>query len=249
MHYYSHHLGDYAKDTGHLSATEHGVYRLMLDHYYSTENQIPAEKTSLFRIARAQNRAEKEAVLKIAREFFSEEGGKLINKRVEAELAEYHRLKAKNKENGMKGGRPKRDQKETQWVNSGFDLGFENETQTKAIPIPNNQEPSNTPLSPDGGYSFSDVEVAVSSILSSRAPKAFSAAERNSLKELRSRISDDELISEAEAIKRAKDDGWQYFARTRPVLLNKWESQADLAKAFNNETPLIPRNNAPLSFR
>ena len=32
VNYYEHHLGDYAKDTGHLSMLEHGAYRIQLDH-------------------------------------------------------------------------------------------------------------------------------------------------------------------------------------------------------------------------
>ena len=41
MHYYQFHCGDYARDTGHLSAAEHGAYRLMLDWYYINERPIP----------------------------------------------------------------------------------------------------------------------------------------------------------------------------------------------------------------
>ena len=44
MNYYERHLGDYAKDAGHLSMLEHGAYSLLLDRYYTTEQPIPADQ-------------------------------------------------------------------------------------------------------------------------------------------------------------------------------------------------------------
>jgi len=41
VNYYKRHLGDYAKDTRHLSMMEHGAYGILLDHYYATEKAIP----------------------------------------------------------------------------------------------------------------------------------------------------------------------------------------------------------------
>ena len=44
MNYYERHLGDYAKDTAHLTMIEHGAYSLLLDRYYGTEQGIPADQ-------------------------------------------------------------------------------------------------------------------------------------------------------------------------------------------------------------
>ena len=100
MHYYKRHIGDYAKDTGHLTALEHGVYTLLLDWYYTNERPIPAEKA--IRIARG-NREETESVLS---EFFhlSEEGWR--HHRADREIAEYHVIAQVNRANGKLGGRP-----------------------------------------------------------------------------------------------------------------------------------------------
>ncbi len=93
MNYYEHHLGDYARDTGHLSALEHGVYRLLLDRIYATESGIPDGQQ--YRVAKATSRAEKTAVDTIVAEFFFIEAGRLWNKRARAEINAYHTKRAK----------------------------------------------------------------------------------------------------------------------------------------------------------
>lgn len=72
MNYYKRHLGDYAKDTGHLSVLEHGAYTLLLDAYYATERPIPADKAH--RIAKANTKAEIAAVDAVLADFFTSEG-------------------------------------------------------------------------------------------------------------------------------------------------------------------------------
>lgn len=129
MHFYQHHLGDYAKDTGHLSMTEHGAYRMLMDHYYSTEMALPADFTSLCRIARASSRIERAAVQRVSSEFFVLSNGVLKHKRIEIEISEYRRVKQRNSENGRCGGRPKRNPLETHSVTSGLILGNPNETE------------------------------------------------------------------------------------------------------------------------
>lgn len=72
MNYYERHLGDYARDTVHLSLLEHGVYTLLLDRYYVTERPLPLDERELFRLLRASSKAEKAAVGQVLREFFVE---------------------------------------------------------------------------------------------------------------------------------------------------------------------------------
>ncbi len=83
LNYYEHHLGDFARDTGHLSALEHGIYRLLLDWYYAAEKPIPDAQAA--RLARSP----REAVLPVLEEFFVLDGLVWRHKRVEAEIANY----------------------------------------------------------------------------------------------------------------------------------------------------------------
>lgn len=168
MNYYERHLGDYAKDTAHLSMIEHGAYGLLLDRYYGTDAGIPEDK--VYRIARARSKEERLAVDVVLSEFFTLINGVWINKRAEEEIAKA-RIKINTaKENGKKGGRPNKknnfddqstektttpNQKEKTQLNQCDDkpnwlfLGYENETQKKAHQTPVHQ--LTPPIPPKGG--------------------------------------------------------------------------------------------------
>lgn len=143
MNYYERHLGDYARDAGHLSMLEHGAYTLLLDRYYVTEKGIPADQ--VYRIARANSKPERAAVDRVLNEFFKLEDGAWINGRTEEEIVSAHTRISAAQENGKKGGRPKKQKptglisdnpEKTQSVPVGFELGSENKTQQKALQSP-----------------------------------------------------------------------------------------------------------------
>ena len=69
MNYYKRHLGDYARDTRHLSMAEHGAYTLLLDYFYATERPIPDDRCE--RIANAYATDEQKAVRNVLNEFFT----------------------------------------------------------------------------------------------------------------------------------------------------------------------------------
>lgn len=81
MNYYKRHLGDYAKDTSHLSVMEHGAYTLLLDYYYSTEKPIPDDRCE--RIAKAYAEDERAAVAVVLSEFFKRKGKFWIHSKCE----------------------------------------------------------------------------------------------------------------------------------------------------------------------
>ncbi len=87
--------GDYLRDTAHLSLVEHGAYRLLLDHYYSTAVPLPAAKPALYRIARAFEDSERAAVDTVLEQFFEFREDGYHNTRADRELAKRteHQLK------------------------------------------------------------------------------------------------------------------------------------------------------------
>ena len=93
MNYYERHLGDYARDTGHLTLLEHGVYTVLLDRYYATEQGIA--QADAYRVARATSRQERQAVDRVLAEFFTLENGVYRMGRVEREIARYREKSGK----------------------------------------------------------------------------------------------------------------------------------------------------------
>lgn len=85
MNFYKHFIGDFQRDTGHLSLTERGAYLALMHHYYATEQALPADHAALCRIASAFSKPERDAV-KVAAKFFEMRDGALWHKRIEAEL-------------------------------------------------------------------------------------------------------------------------------------------------------------------
>lgn len=153
MNYYERHLGDYARDTAHLTMMEHGAYSILLDRYYATEAGIPADQAH--RLARARTREEKQAVDAVLGEFFELVDGIWVNHRAEEEITKAQtRIKAA-KENGKRGGRPRTNRDETQDKPGGLFVGSENETQSKAHQAPSTRHHIN-PIAgaigiPEGG--------------------------------------------------------------------------------------------------
>ena len=122
MHYYQHNIGDYRRDTVHLSLLEHGVYRQLLDMYYLSESPIPKETQQVIRRLSARTQDEINAVEIILNEFFelTEEGWN--HKRCDQEISAYQHKSHISRENGKKGGRPKSipEPEKTQQVISGY---------------------------------------------------------------------------------------------------------------------------------
>lgn len=85
MNFYKHFIGDFQRDTGHLSLTERGAYLALMHHYYATEQALPMDHTTLCRIASAFSKPERDAV-KVAMKFFEQRDGALWHKRIEAEI-------------------------------------------------------------------------------------------------------------------------------------------------------------------
>ena len=168
MNYYERHLGDYAKDTGHLSILEYYAYRLLLDLYYSTEAGIP--ETQAFRLARARTPEEREAVEVVLAEFFELIDGVWINRRAEEEIEKARVRIEAAKENGRKGGRPKKNPKETQEKPTGFSLGSVSETQTEPSEKLTKHQAPDTSKPFDRERSKAEPEVAPESVSAVLAP-------------------------------------------------------------------------------
>mgnify|MGYP000620876735 CR=1 FL=1 len=70
MFYFKFHIGDYRRETQHLTLLEHGVYMTLMSTYYTSEQPLPKDERQLLRLAGARTDEEKQAVLDIVNEFF-----------------------------------------------------------------------------------------------------------------------------------------------------------------------------------
>jgi len=109
MNFYKHYMGDYDRKTAHLSLAEHGAYLILLHHYYSTGEALPASLPTLCRICRATTESETDTVSRVVNEFFYLNGdGKRHNSRADQELARWNEQAKTNREIGKLGGRPRK---------------------------------------------------------------------------------------------------------------------------------------------
>ena len=142
MNYYQFHISDWALHTSHLTLEEEGVYRRLLDYYYDTELPIPEETQSVIRRLRLGSYSV--IVGLILEEFFVLKDGFWHNLRADFEISEYHKKVERAKENGKKGGRPKKNNQQNQQVGKS-----ENPEKTESVSVANpekseskaNQEP------------------------------------------------------------------------------------------------------------
>lgn len=102
--WYPRYTGDYAADTQHLSMTEHGAYNLLLDHIYSTGKKIPSNEKQVFRICKAFEPFEQDAVLSVLSEFFDKSEDGYTQDRVQAELAKRNDISEKRRKARLSRG-------------------------------------------------------------------------------------------------------------------------------------------------
>ena len=142
MNYFEFYSGDYTRDTADLTMIEHGAFLLLLADYYATETPKPNHNPTLFRIARAMTKEEQDAVIAVADRFFpvNPADGLRHNDRADREIAKARVRIESARENGRRGGRPKKPNQNP----AGSDPVNRNGTQ----PITQEQTGSKAPQTP-----------------------------------------------------------------------------------------------------
>lgn len=150
MNFYKRHIGDYLKDTAHLTLLEHGVYTRLLDVYYTRESGIPDAQAA--RLIGARGRDETAALKVVLGEFFELIDGSWVQSRCEREIEEASAQAKANRENGKKGGRPKKvrnpeeNESESEVKPTGNPSGFDSLTEKNLSQTPDSisQTPDKT---------------------------------------------------------------------------------------------------------
>jgi uncharacterized protein YdaU (DUF1376 family) len=142
MHYYRHHIGDFLKDTGHLSNDQMGIYLRMLWKYYLDEKPLHNDCES---IAFAM-RSDEKTVHLILRHFFVLQDDGWRHNRCDKEIADFHgkKEKAANSANARwNGEKSMRTHTERNADAPVFNANHK--------PITNNQEPIKEYICPPAG--------------------------------------------------------------------------------------------------
>lgn len=153
MNYFELYPGDYLRDTGRLTMLDHGAYLRLLLEYYATEQPLPAAYDELYTIAGAVKSADKAAVRKVADRYFPiGDDGLRHNGKADEEIEKAQVRITAARENGKRGGRPKKNPmgsaEEPNGLSMGFDPDKQNGTQKKA-----HQTPHANNYSPEGEQS------------------------------------------------------------------------------------------------
>lgn len=91
LHYYQFNIGDYRRDTIHLSLVEHGIYRQLIDSYYLNEGPLTKSEDELMRSLCVRNADEQEAFRRVVKEFFVNIDGALIHRGCDKVIDQFHR--------------------------------------------------------------------------------------------------------------------------------------------------------------
>ena len=90
MNFWKRWIGDYQRDTGHLSLTEHGAYTLLLDVHYATERPLPSDRMAIYRLLRAIGKDEQTAIDSVLSQFWKETEDGWVNDRAADEIEKSH---------------------------------------------------------------------------------------------------------------------------------------------------------------
>lgn len=149
MDYYRRYVGDYLADTQGLSLAEDGAYGRLLDYYYAKEAAIPQDK--VFEVARATKASDRAAVRSVLEQHFVlEDDGRYHNPRADKELGiavpKINKLREVARENGKKGGRPKKETK------SGSPEKPDPVSELKPNPVPTEKQPARVNQPPSANH-------------------------------------------------------------------------------------------------
>jgi uncharacterized protein YdaU (DUF1376 family) len=103
MNYYRRYVGDFMRDTAHLSLAEVGAYDRLLDVQYGTEAGLPVDLQALCRVCHAGSKQDRKVVKQIAETYFPIVEGLRWNPRARRELAVGVTAIEKMKEGGRAG--------------------------------------------------------------------------------------------------------------------------------------------------
>jgi uncharacterized protein YdaU (DUF1376 family) len=142
MHYYKRNIGDYHKKAGRLTMLQHGAFTLLMDSCYDRE-RFPTRDEALEWLW-TSSKEEIEAVEFVLCRFFDLEDGVYVQKRIQDELANYHKNAKTNKRIAIDRETKRREKRTNRAQSVDGSNTLEHEAPPNHKPITTNQEPITT---------------------------------------------------------------------------------------------------------
>ena len=159
MKHYPHHIGDFDKETRHLTRIERSVYRDLIDLYYAKEQRLTLDMAALCRKIIARTDEESTAVEQVLNEFFEHTNTGWYHDRCEIEIAAYRANTSQKAMAGKASAEAKRlkKQQDLEKKSTAVELPLP-DVETESQRLATNQstinqstnEPVLTPLPPEG---------------------------------------------------------------------------------------------------
>ncbi len=130
MHYYTFNIGDYRRDTSHLTLLEHGLYRQLLDTYYLNEEPLPADEAVLMRTHCVRTADEQQALRNLLQDFFWLSDSGWVHNGCEKVIQQYRTKSQKASESAK-----------ARWERNANALPSQSERYANHKPITNNHKP------------------------------------------------------------------------------------------------------------
>jgi len=130
MHYYNFNIGDYRRQTGHLTLLEHAIYKNLLDSYYLSEQPLCADLAKLMRSQSVRTAEEKQALENVLSDFFELTEDGYRNKTCDEVIAKYHLKSDKARQSAKK-----------RWEGNANASKPQSEGNANHKPITNNHKP------------------------------------------------------------------------------------------------------------
>jgi len=130
LHYYQFSIGDYRRDTTHLTLLEHGIYRQLLDTYYLSESPLCADDAILMRTHSIRTPDEIQAYKNVINDFFFLHENAYHHKGCDKIIEKY---RAKSEKASLSA--------RARWDKDANALRTQSDRYANHKPITNNQEP------------------------------------------------------------------------------------------------------------
>ena len=145
MHQYPHHIGDFRGGTVNMTRLERWIYRDLIEVYYDKEQPLPLDLVALCRDIGVRTEDEKAVVVSVLDYKFTKTDAGYVHDVCERVIEEYRAKADTARENGKKGGRPRKADSNQEKPN-GFPeepSGIPEETGSEANhkPLTNNHKP------------------------------------------------------------------------------------------------------------